>query len=90
MTEEKRRALLLENYKKILKANKEGYAGCLPNGNLVDRREHPEAYPIAENSMFHITKPRCVCCNRQSTVEELKESLCKVCQGLPLQDLEPL
>lgn len=29
-----------------------GWAGVLPNGNIVDRREHPTAIPIPENKLF--------------------------------------
>lgn len=36
---------------------KEGYAGVLPNGNIVDRREYPEALPMQQNSMLGIPKP---------------------------------
>jgi len=35
-----------------------GYAGVLPNGNIVDRREHPEATPIQENPLFNTPKPK--------------------------------
>lgn len=38
--------------------NASGWAGCLPNGNIVDRRYFPEALPIQENSMFGIAKPK--------------------------------
>jgi hypothetical protein len=38
--------------------NESGYAGCMPNGNIVDRRLFPEAYPIQENSLFNIPKPK--------------------------------
>jgi hypothetical protein len=41
----------------IMKANREGYAGILPNGNIVDRRIHPNAMPIPENKMMNIPKP---------------------------------
>lgn len=34
--------------------NESGYAGCMPNGNIVDRRFYPEAVPVAKNSMFGI------------------------------------
>lgn len=44
-----------ENYEKV---KAEGFAGVLPNGNLVDRREHPEAIPIAYNPMFNIPYPK--------------------------------
>ena len=38
--------------------NASGWAGVLPNGNLVDRRYFPEATPVQENSMFGINKPK--------------------------------
>lgn len=43
---------------KILKINKSGYAGCMPDGRIVDRREHPEAVPVQENKLFGIPKPK--------------------------------
>ncbi len=36
---------------------KSGYAGTLPNGNIVDRRTHPNAIPAQENSLLGIPKP---------------------------------
>jgi hypothetical protein len=36
---------------------KSGYAGTLPNGNIVDRREHADATPIPENAMLGCPKP---------------------------------
>ncbi len=35
-----------------------GYAGVLPNGNIVDRREHPNAVPMAANSMMGVPEPK--------------------------------
>ena len=43
---------------KILEINKSGYAGILSNGNIVDRREHPEAIPVQENRLLNIPKPK--------------------------------
>ena len=43
---------------KILEINKSGYAGVLPNGNIVDRREHPTAIPVQKNAMFNIPEPK--------------------------------
>jgi len=43
---------------KIKEINKSGYAGILPNGNIVDRREHPTAVPIQKNPMFGIPEPK--------------------------------
>jgi len=38
--------------------NASGYAGILSTGELVDRREHPEAIPVQENKMFGVIKPK--------------------------------
>lgn len=38
--------------------NASGYAGILPTGQLVDRREHPKAIPVQANSMFGVVKPK--------------------------------
>ena len=80
MNEEKRKENLLKYFEIIDKANKEGYAGCMSNGNLVDRREHPEAYPVAENSMFNVTAPRCIKCGNVTPINQLVKSLCKNCK----------
>lgn len=37
---------------------KSGYAGILPSGTIVDRREHPDAIPIQKNSMFGNPVPK--------------------------------
>ncbi len=42
---------------KTLEISKSGYGGILQNGNIVDRREYPEAIPIEENKMFGVPKP---------------------------------
>lgn len=52
-TKQKLRDAGREDLIKIHKANIEGYAGCLPSGMLVDRREHPEAYPVMGNPMLN-------------------------------------
>jgi len=44
--------------RKVLALNKTGYAGILPNGNIVDRRDYPEAIPVQENKMFGVVKPK--------------------------------
>lgn len=41
----------------IVELIKSGYAGVLPNGNIVDRRIFPDAVPSAENPMFGCPKP---------------------------------
>lgn len=48
----------LNDFADILKANREGYAGILPGGMLVDRRKHPEAIPVPENRMMGIAAPK--------------------------------
>lgn len=42
----------------ILEISKSGYLGILPNGNLVDRRKHPTAIPVAKNEMFNCPEPK--------------------------------
>lgn len=55
---EKLRAAGREDLIKTFEINQSGYAGVLPNGNIVDRREHPEAIPIQKNSLFNIPEPK--------------------------------
>lgn len=47
-----------ENLIKIHEINISGYAGCDRNGNIVDRREFPDAIPIQKNSIFNIPEPK--------------------------------
>jgi|GEM_PF-1170570 len=47
-----------EDLIKIHEINQSGYAGVLPNGNIVDRREHPNAVPVQKNSLFNIPLPK--------------------------------
>jgi len=47
-----------EDLIKIMEINDSGYAGCDRNGNIVDRREHPEAVPVQENRLLGIPKPK--------------------------------
>lgn len=72
---------LMQAFEKIQKANKEGYAGILPNGLLVDRRECPEGYPVAKNSMFGISEPRCIKCENVTPISQLVKSLCSSCSS---------
>lgn len=44
-------------FDKIAEIVKSGYAGMLPNGNIVDRREHPNATPIQKNAMLGAPAP---------------------------------
>lgn len=37
--------------------NASGFAGILPNGNIVDRRYYPNALPVSENKLMGIAKP---------------------------------
>lgn len=52
--------------------NASGFAGCMPNGNIVDRRYFPEATPIRENKLFGIEKPKRIKLNHgaMATVDE--------------------
>lgn len=34
-----------------------GYGGCLPGGEIVDRRQYPDAVPLEENSLLGIPAP---------------------------------
>lgn len=43
---------------KMMKVNREGYAGILNTGQLVDRRDFPLAIPVQENQMLGIAKPK--------------------------------
>lgn len=42
----------------ILGLNASGYAGILPSGMLVDRREFPKAFPVQKNTMFGVVEPK--------------------------------
>ncbi len=42
----------------IHEINQSGYAGILPNGNIVDRRKEPTGIPVPENSLLGIPKPK--------------------------------
>ena len=42
----------------IHEINLSGYAGINPNGNIVDRREFPNAVPVQKNKMFNIPEPK--------------------------------
>lgn len=60
-----------------------GYGGISPQGDIVDRRKHPSAVPIPENSMMKIPKPiefvsgRCDCCGLNR--ELFKSVIANVC-----------
>ena len=42
----------------IFEINKSGYAGILPNGNIVDRRKEPTAIPVQKNSLLGIPETK--------------------------------
>lgn len=42
----------------VYEINQSGYAGILPNGNIVDRRKFPNAIPVQENPLFGVTKQK--------------------------------
>lgn len=48
----------LDELMQIHKFTQEGYAGILPNGNIVDTREFPNAIPIQENGLLGVPKPK--------------------------------
>ena len=43
---------------KTMEVIKSGFAGVLSNGNIVDRREYPDAMPIPANPMFNTPEPK--------------------------------
>ncbi|HEY4288244.1 MAG TPA: hypothetical protein VGN00_14165 [Puia sp.] len=47
-----------EDLIEIMEIKDAGYAGVLSNGNIVDRRKHPEAVPMQENQLLGIPKPK--------------------------------
>lgn len=42
---------------KGIEISQSGWGGMLPGGQIVDRREYPEAIPIVKNSMFGVPEP---------------------------------
>ena len=70
----------------IMEINDSGYAGVLSNGNIVDRREHPEAIPVPENKMMGIPPPKsiewelCITCNG-SGEGPADGTTCHTCKG---------
>lgn len=43
--------------RKGIAVSQSGWGGVLRGGEIVDRREHPEAVPIAKNRMFGVPEP---------------------------------
>ena len=55
---EKLRGIGREDLIEVHEISVSGYAGVLSNGNIVDRRKHPEAIIMKENKMLNIPKPK--------------------------------
>jgi hypothetical protein len=47
-----------EDAEKLASLIASGYAGVLPDGKIVDRREHPSAVPIQKNTMLNVPAPK--------------------------------
>jgi hypothetical protein len=47
-----------EFFAKIHELNASGYAGVNRNGQIVDRREFPEAVPLQKNPLFGVVEPK--------------------------------
>lgn len=61
MTEEMKQKLIDAGRKDLVEVheiNQSGYAGISPNGNIVDRREFPNAVPVQKNKMLNIPEPK--------------------------------
>lgn len=61
MTEEVKQKLIdagRQDLIDIYEINQSGYAGVLPNGNIVDRRKFPDAVPVQENNLLGIPKAK--------------------------------
>lgn len=52
------RAAGREDLIKIVEINDSGYAGITKTGQIVDRREHPDAVPVQENRLLGVPKPK--------------------------------
>jgi hypothetical protein len=51
-------ALKLKETEKIQAIIASGYAGILPNGNIVDRREYPDAVTVQKNTLLDVPEPK--------------------------------
>lgn len=47
-----------EDLIEVMEINDSGYAGCMPDGQIVDRRKHPEAIPVQKNRLLGIPEPK--------------------------------
>jgi len=52
------RLIETDPHAELLEAITHGYAGILPNGNIVDRRKISGARPIASNSLLNVGSPK--------------------------------
>lgn len=66
LTREDRLAALLK-LKDIIDS---GYAGVLPNGHIVDRRDYPAAIPIPANGMLNTPAPKPINAEAERRAEE--------------------
>lgn len=48
----------LSHLMSIMRLNKSGYAGINKQGQIVDRREFPDAVPVGKNSIFGVAEPK--------------------------------
>ena len=55
---QKLRELGREDLIKIHEIIQSGYAGILSSGNIVDRRQFPDAFPVSKNSLLNIPEPK--------------------------------
>ena len=77
-----------------------GVAGILSNGNIVDRRLHPEAIAVHENKSMGIPHPstlhKCLECENVEREQDLawnrdmSMSHCPKCKSEKLEELETL
>ena len=77
MTEETKQKLRdagREDLIEVYEINQSGFAGIMPNGNIVDRRKFPSAIPVQENSLFGIPAPRPL--NAKNIEWETRQSVC--------------
>lgn len=49
---------MLERHAQIQRWVREGFAGVLPNGEIVDRREFPKAIPMQKNALLGVPEPK--------------------------------
>jgi hypothetical protein len=47
-----------EDLIKAMEINDSGFAGVTKTGQIVDRREYPDATPVPENELLGIPKPK--------------------------------